>query len=44
VTVPLRGQLWDLADDGQAFLVDGDGHARMPRTDGPGLFVLRLPE
>lgn len=44
VTAPLRGQLWDLADDGQAFLVDDDGHARMPRTDGPGLFVLRLPE
>ena len=43
VSAPLRGTLWDLGDDGQAFLVDGDGFARMDDVDAPGLFLLRLP-
>lgn len=43
ITAPLRGSLWDLGDDGEALLVDDDGHARMPRADGPGLFLLQLP-
>jgi predicted amidohydrolase len=43
ITAPLRGRLWDLGDDGEALLVDGDGHARMSRADGPGLFLLQLP-
>jgi predicted amidohydrolase len=43
ITTPLRGILWDLGDDGEALLVDGDGHVRMSRADGPGLFLLQLP-
>ncbi len=43
VSAPLRGSLWDTGDDGQAFLVDGDGFARMDNVDAPGLFLLRLP-
>lgn len=44
VSAPLRGQLWDLGDDGQAFLVDGDGFDRMENADAPGLFSLTLPQ
>jgi predicted amidohydrolase len=44
VTAPLRGSLWDLHDDGQAYLVTpyfDAGFERMPRHDGAGLFLLR---
>lgn len=43
VSAPLRGSLWDLGDDGQAFLVDGDGFERMPNVDAPALWSLELP-
>ncbi|MDP2343354.1 MAG: carbon-nitrogen hydrolase family protein [Deltaproteobacteria bacterium] len=43
VSAPLRGSLWDMGDDGQAFLVDAEGFARMENVDAPGLFLLRLP-
>jgi predicted amidohydrolase len=44
VSAPLRGSLWDLHDDGQAFLVDERGFERAPREDAPGLMALGLSE
>ena len=43
VSAPLRGSLWDLGADGQAFLVDAAGFERMQNVDAPALWSLELP-
>lgn len=43
ITAPLRGDLWDLGDDGQGFLLDVDGFQRGPLADAPALLSLRIP-
>jgi predicted amidohydrolase len=44
ISAPLRGVLWDIGTDGQAFLVDRAGFQRTRPDNAPGLFSLWIEE